>query len=388
MRVTTRSVCMATASLFIFATFLAQGADLQPYFKKGQIVQQLNIFDNPEGSIFSADGKFVFISNAAELGMPDKGFHWVHNGGYISKLAVQNNGTLKMVNDKFITGLTGPLGMAMSTVATDKFPLGTIFIAEGWLPLAEADGTEVTDPKVLDPKIIAFNSEGRILGSIKIGTGSAIEKISGVIATQANSLAFDSDGNLFLADTAVPGDNFEPPIKTKRGGIYMFPVSSIDALSEDHDAPLYYIEVPNGGPDGIEIAPDGMIHFNTVGLNAGYEDPAGGGMYKVTKSDFMAGTLPPPINTGLGALDGLTFVAGKRLDAVVRNTNGIVVTPLSSGTPYRLTFDKDIQFAGPSDIAVHRMDDGSYLLIVPNLAGTGPNNKDDSVTVIRLPADF
>src|SRR4249919_1851957 len=121
-----------------------QAADpLEPYPVKGKVIQRLNAFDNPEGSIFSADGKYVFVSNSAELGMPDKGFHWTHKGGYISKLAVQPDGTLKMLNEKLITGLTGPLGMAVIPVSTKKFPKGTIFLIEAWAPLAEADGTEV-----------------------------------------------------------------------------------------------------------------------------------------------------------------------------------------------------------------------------------------------------
>lgn len=169
---------IAAALPFILATTLgvavnsayAQGMD--PYPVKGQVLQVLEAFDNPEGAIFSADGKTVFISSSAELGMPDKGFHWTHKGGYISKLSVRSDGTLKMVKEKLITGLTGPLGMAVSTVATKKFPKGTIFLAEAWAPLAEADGTVVKDPSVLDPKIVAFNADGKILGSIKLGTDS------------------------------------------------------------------------------------------------------------------------------------------------------------------------------------------------------------------------
>ena len=68
---------------------LLTGEPLQPYPVKGRVIQRLNAFDNPESSIFSADGLFVFISNSAELGMPDKGFHWTYKAGYISKLAVQ-----------------------------------------------------------------------------------------------------------------------------------------------------------------------------------------------------------------------------------------------------------------------------------------------------------
>jgi len=32
--------------------------------------------------------------------------------------------------------------------------------------------------------------------------------------------------------------------------------------------------------------------------------------------------------------------------------------------------------------------DGSYLLVIPEFAATSPNNHDNPVTVIRLPANF
>src|SRR5215831_8766143 len=380
-------VKVAAAALIIGLT-AAEAADLQPYSKKGHVVQRLKAFDNPEGAIFSADGKYVFISNSAELGMPDKGFHWTHNGGYISKLEVQPDGSLKMVNEKLIDGLTGPLGMAVSTVGTRKFPRGTIFLAEAWAPLAEADGTEVKDPSVLDPKIIAFNTDGKILGSIKLGAGSAAEKASGVVATLANALAFDPAGNLYLAETGIGGGLFNPPIPTKGGGVYLFPASSLDALAEGRSAPVYYVAVPEGGPDGIEVAPDGMVHFNTVGIAAGLKDPAEGGMYKIKKADLMAGKLPEPFNRGLGALDGLDFVGNNRLDTEIKNTNSVVVTPLSGSTSFMLTYDEDIKLAGPADIAVRKLNDGSYLLVIPELSATSPNNKDNPVTVVKLPANF
>jgi len=91
---------LATAFGVAASATYAQG--IEPYPVKGQVLQVLESFDNPEGAIFSADGKSVFISNSAELGMPDKGFHWTHKGGYISKLSVQSDGTLKMVKEKLI----------------------------------------------------------------------------------------------------------------------------------------------------------------------------------------------------------------------------------------------------------------------------------------------
>ena len=98
-------------------------------------------------------------------------------------------------------------------------------------------------------------------------------------------------------------------------------------------------------------------------------------------------TEPAPFARGLGALDGLDFVGNVRLDTEIKNFNAIIVTP-PYGVPTVLTYDQDIKIAGPADIAVRKMNDGSYLLVIPELAATSPNNKDNPVTVIRLPAGF
>jgi len=75
------------------------------------------------------------------------------------------------------------------------------------------------------------------------------------------------------------------------------------------------------------------------------------------------------------------------LDTEIKNFNAIIVTP-PYGVPTVLTYDQDIKIAGPADIAVRKMNDGSYLLVIPELAATSPNNKDNPVTVIELPAGF
>ena len=111
------------ALLIFFATYEAKAADTD-YTPKSDIhagvhstpavvKQVLKNFDNPEGAIFSHDGKFVFISNSAEIGDRGAGFSWTENEGYISKLSVNSNGTLTMVEEKLITGISSPLGMGV-----------------------------------------------------------------------------------------------------------------------------------------------------------------------------------------------------------------------------------------------------------------------------------
>jgi len=358
------------------------------YPVKGQLVQTLNSFDNPEGAIFSADGKSVFISNAAELGMPDRGLRWIEKGGYISKLSVQPDGTLQMVNEKLVAGYTTPLGMAVLPKATGTFPAGTIFAVTGGCFLAQADGTPITDRARHETRIIAFSEDGKVLGEIPMAAGSAFEKASKAPVAQPNALAFDAEGNLYVTDTGNGGSLLKPRLKA-RPGVYRVPHESLDALAagQQPTAPLAFIPIP-GGPDGIEVSPDDdSIHVNTVGAAAGVKDPAKGAMYRLTGYHFAKGKLPAPQMRGIGALDGLTFAAGKRLDTQVFPQNAILVTKPNEW-PCRLAVEPAIEPTSMADIAAFTRADGSILLVIPDPSWLKPNDKQNPVYVVRLPARF
>ena len=191
------------------------GADpLEPYPVKGKVLQRLNSFDNPEGSIFSADGKFVFISNSAELGMPDVGFNWTHKAGYLSKLAVQPDGTLKDGQREADYWSDGAPGYGSHPCCHQEVSQRHHLPDRG-LGAAGRARHPGQDPKTLDPKIIAFNNDGKILGTIKMGEGSAAAKAAGVPATLGNALAFDKEGNLYAIDTEYCRSTFDPPIDTR-----------------------------------------------------------------------------------------------------------------------------------------------------------------------------
>jgi hypothetical protein len=136
--------------------------------------------------------------------------------------------------------------------------------------------------------------EGTVLGTIKIGAGSAAARKAGVIGIMGNAMASDRNGNLYLADSGAGAAQYMPPVTARGGGVYLFPQASLDALAEGRDVPLSYVPTPSGGADGVEAAPDGFIQLNTVGNAAGLKDPAAGGMYKLSASDFANGTLPGP----------------------------------------------------------------------------------------------
>src|SRR5262245_47493494 len=369
-----------------------KGAPTPPAHEPGgRLLQELKAFDNPEGAIFSQDGRFVFVSNSAELGMPDKGFHWTEKAGFVSKLSVERDGTLKMVNQRLITGLTAPLGMAVNTVATKKFPKGSIFLCTGGLPLADASGADVKDPARLTSKIVVFDVDGHVLGAIPWSPGSALAKLTGAPATLPNAAAFDRHGNLYVTDTGLAGATLEPKLEA-RPGVVMIPHGAIDALASNQAPPLkpLFIAMP-GGPDGIEVSPvDGTVHVNTVGVAAGLPDTDKGGMWRLTAEDFKTGRLPKALSGGWGALDGLVFTRkATRLDTQILPPNYVTVLTKGSDKVQSLTIvGLSRPLAGPADIAVHTRRDGTTLLVIPELSATSPNNNDNPVLVVLLPTSL
>lgn len=384
-------VCVLSS--FVSATAYAQ-VNAGVYAKPAVIKQVIGAFDNPEGSIFSADGRSVFISNAAEIGDRGDDFGWAEGEGYISKLEVLPSGHLKMVNDKLITGLTGPLGMGVLPVATGKFPAGTIFACVGSAPLRDSDGQVVTDPKRMRSKLVAFTDDGNVLGEIDTGEGSLFQQINGSPIILSNALGFDKSGNIYVVDTAFGGAQFQPPFDGK-GGLWMIPHSAIDDLADGKspaDKPVF-LAIP-GNPDGVEVSPlDGKIYVNTVGPVAGAPDPAGGGIYALSADDIKNGNLPAPFDRDLGALDGLDFTAG----GVMLNTQirGDIPAHITVHCPGQAATVLELQPAGsasdlngPADIAVRTLASGVHLVIVPELYARDVSPGDDEITVLALPADF
>ena len=351
------------------------------------VKQIIKNFDNPEAAIFSHDGKYVFISNSAEIGDRGEGFSWTENEGYISKLSVNSNGTLTMIEEKLITGISSPLGMGVLPVSTGMFPAGTIFLCVGSAPIVDQEGKTITDRNRMRSKLLAFNTDGKILGEIDTGAGSVFEEITGSPIILINALGFDKDGNLFVADTAFGGAQFDPPWDGA-GGLWKISVDSLDELASGKKASKMpeFLSIP-GNPDGVEVSPiDGMVYVNTVGPVAGAPDPANGGIYAISNMK----SLPAPMDGNLGALDGLDFTAqGTMVNTQIRgDIPARLYVNCIGKEATTLALVPNTELSGPADIAIRQMDDGSYMIIVPELSARDNTPGDDEVTILAVPSTF
>ena len=236
-------------------------------------------------------------------------------------------------------------------------------------------------------RLLAFNTDGKILGEINTGAGSIFEEITGSPIILINALGFDKEGNLFVADTAFGGAQFDPPWPGA-GGLWKISADSLDALASGKKASNMpeFLAIP-GNPDGVEVSPvDGMVYVNTVGPVAGAQDPANGGIYAISNMK----SLPAPIDQNLGALDGLDFTAqGTMVNTQIRSDMPVALYVNCIGQEATtLELVPNTKLSGPADIAIRQMVDGSYMIVVPELSARDNTPGDDEVIVLVVSSTF
>ena len=120
-------------------------------------------------------------------------------------------------------------------------------------------------------------------------------------------------------------------------------------------------------------------------------DPAGGGIYALSKDSFTDGKLSEPFDQNLGALDGLDFTAsGAMLNTQIKEGfDAAIYVNCPGASAQALTIEGDGgELSGPADLAIRRSADGAQLVVVPELMARDATPGDDDVTVLSLPADF
>ncbi len=347
-----------------------------------RVLQTLEGFHRPESCAFGLEGRTFFVSNVASGTYgPENNFLLVRGEGFISKLAVDEQGKARLIERQFATGLDAPLGITVLPKATGKFPAGTLFVNVGFWLQGQADGTYTKNPAELGTGVTAIDpATGKVLGHIPCGEGSQVAEALGFACYGLNGACFDSEGNFYAAEHGQAATT--EPSRTGQAGILKIPHSALDALAAGNAAEGIAFQPVPFGPNGVAWrASDNHIYFVT---SAGGEDPRGGAVFRVSQQAFPAQPLPAPAIKGVGKLDGIVFTpAGTTVVSRMSGDLFAFEDGFASGRKIPLGFD----LASPSDIKLQTLPDGSSILAVPEQQPAGEPNA-QRVRLIHLPKDF
>lgn len=332
---------------------------------KAEIVQVVGGLNNPESATFSLDGKWLFVTNVASAQFgPDKAVGFVVGEASISKLSVAPDGTLALMNAKFVDKLTGTLGITVAPQAVGPYPAGSLFVSVGGALATDASGVTPADAKSLGTGIAVFDPEtGATLGKIELGVGSPVAVALGHPILLPNGIAFDGEGGIVVADTAKGGDRLQPKIAAKPGVLRL-------TLGAKGEVTGHSFTPVSGCPNGVGWhAAEKALYWVTCGGGS----PEGGAVYRNGK----------PLALDLGQSDGIVFTPAGTV--IVSRFKGDLVAIPKGGKPVEIPFDK---FNFPSDIKLRTLADGSSIVIVPEQEAWNATPWGQSLRVVKLPAGY
>lgn len=333
---------------------------------KPEIVQVVTGLDNPESVAFSADGKWLFVSNCAsgEFGA-DKHTGFAAGQSSISKLSVAPDGTLTMVNPKFVTKLSGTLGLTIAPNAVGPYPAGSIFICCGGALIVGDDGSYVSDAKALGTGVAVFDPEtGASLGKIELGVGSSVAVAMGHPFLLPNGIAFDGGNGLLVTDTGVGGDHLNPKV-TAQPGLLRIGIGPKGDVSGHTFTPI------SGGPNGVAW---NAAEKATYWVTCGGKTPEGGALFRNGQ----------PVALGIGESDGIAFTPAGSV--IVSRFKGDLLLIRKGKELHPIPFEKPFNF--PSDIKLRTLADGSSILVVPEQEAWNATPWGQCLRVVKIPAGY
>lgn len=344
-----------------------------------ELVQSLPEFHQPESCAVAGGrgGQTLWVTNCASAHFGDRvGF--VAGKGSISRVAIEGNGKIKVVNRTFMDGLNGPLGIAVIGRGTVIYGPGTLFVNVGSALTTDAKGNPVKDGTRLGTGVLTINHEtASVINTLDLGVGSTMEKILGHPVLLPNGLAFDGDSNLYVTDSGLGGDRLEPKVQP-HPGVLRIDWQDLETMNQDG---ITFLPVP-GVPNGITFNPaDDCLYVVTMGEKGG----EGGALYKIPTRDFKKAKLPAPAVTDLGPMDGVAVTpAGTVIVSRIKSGDLVAIRPGRKPEPLKLA----LKMSAPSDIKIQGGDGGGSYLFVPEQQAGAATSWSQSVHVIRLPKGF
>ena len=332
---------------------------------------------NPESVELLADGEHVLFTNCTmKLGHPayraGQGLVYMHRQAFLSLGRIAPDGSLSLVKRRIAEGLTGTLGIDILKRPAGRFPAGTAFVAAGGKPIVEPGSDKILGGPGQAKLLIVEPGGSALIGEISLNEDSALgRRFNGI--DQPNGAAADNAGNLYFGD--IPNSNPVAPMPSPvPSAVYRIPNEAIDGLAAGSDAAaalVTRVEMP-GWVNGLCALPQGE---GVYAVSCSFHCPVGGGIYRLSASDFSSGVLPPPVVRGLGKgiLDGVgitrrgTLLASAPLEQTIHAFT-------ADGRHFIVTVDGANPVSLPADFNVcyPHMLNGEPALLVPDLTMGGP----------------
>lgn len=340
--------------------------------------QTLEGFDNPVSSAFSLGGNTLYVVNSAR-----GEYGWVGGRGAVSKVTVAPDGTLDLVEPKFVANLTGPMGIAVMPIDTDRFPAGTVFVSQGGAWAVDRGGSLIRNVFDLETGVFALDPDsGRIIGKLLMGPKTPFASSLGHGVVNPLSITFDPKGNLYLCDGGSGGRNLDPPVKG-RAGLIRIPVDSLDeAAGAKPVAGMTFLEVDHG-PTSIFWDPQNDALMATTGDGFG---PLGGAVFRLPRGDFSDRGKIVTVGQGLTAVSGAFILPSGKVIVTVTSGEIREVRSLKKSKDIRLK--PDLYLVTPGSLASKQLGDGSTLVVMPEQSGGGIADWRQRIRILVFPAGF
>lgn len=353
-----------------------------PDMNTAKVIQTLPIFNHPQSCAASADGKYLFVTNSGATVSSILGPSFQYYGGAISKLAIDADGRLKLINLKFVDNLHAPMGIAVLPKSTGKLPAGTLFVATGTTSGLDAKGEHITDIRKFNPGVSIYDPEnGKLLGFIAMGDNHAVAKSLRHVVLAPTGLCFDQDGNLYVADSSNTGNDLDPVV-LPRPGLLRINNQDIESYAADkvtaNDVAFYY---ERHQPFAVFYSGiDDGLYWSTLVTDSAQRTP--GDIYRTVRADFSRSVGQNVLGDAGGALLGVTITPSGNL--IASQANGQLIY-IGKRVQAEVEFTENGSFATPADIKMIKSYKGFNILYVLEQEPNSVESWKQRLRVVLLP---
>lgn len=361
------------ALTFIFAAIasVGQGQD------RPIIAQELDGFLTPTASVFSPDGRYLFVINHSQ---GENGT--LRSQSYISKLAVKTDGEVVENDMRFIKNLTAPIDLDFSPIRYANIPKGAIFLAVGTPLVQDEAGRPMRNlSRVMIGVVIIDPNTGRQIKRIDLGPNSRIRLKDELSLLSPSSICFDSKGNLYIGESGVGGHMFERK-QVGRPGIWRIEAEALEEVI-DGASPKKGVELirtTSLPTDMTYREKENMLYFVT---NHTQGRPSGS-VFRISAGQYQGISSMQTIVRDLSALTGIQIMPKGRV--LLAGNSGELMFPRGKKDTRPLRFRPRHEFSSPGKIALQTLKNGSLIIAVPEQSSEQSGGKGQRVSIVKMPS--